>query len=321
MITASAPSSLMLSIGYAVLYGHPTVVATADKRIYVSVEKNSKPRLCLVDKKNKLSFQKPLSQISDANLTLGCEYVENMCRIFFSDHDLNSGLSININSEIPTGIGLGSSSAITAALAKALFSEFEIPHTNYDLFDLCYKTVIATKGVGSGFDLASAIWGGTLYYKAPASVVDTIPINSLPLLVAYTGKKANTPSFIKKINSKKDKDSKKYFALFEKIGILADKIRQDLLAEDLELIGEDLRTSQKLAEKLGVSTQRIEEITTAVEAAGAFGASCNGSGGGDCLLIATDKKHEPAVRDVLEKLSAPIISVKLNSEGVRIEKN
>src|SRR4030043_356399 len=108
-------------------------------------------------------------------------------------------IDVTTKSDFSSRFGFGSSSAVTVAFAKALTILYGIELSKKELFNLCYRAVLDVQGVGSGFDIASAIWGGTIYYIPPAKVVRAVDIDSIPLVVGYTGIKADTPTLIRMV--------------------------------------------------------------------------------------------------------------------------
>ena len=54
------------------------------------------------------------------------------------------------------------------------------------------------QGVGSGFDLAAAIYGGVVYFVTGGEKIEKLKIKELPIVVGYSGVKADTATMIKK---------------------------------------------------------------------------------------------------------------------------
>ncbi len=176
-VTASAPGKLMLSVGYAVVHGRPTIVTAVDQRLYATVVKNGvdvfhldAPDLGLT------SYTKTIADLGTKELPKAVRFIEILYKNFLEKHPQKEGIIVTTKSDFSSFYGFGSSSAVTVAFAKALTNLYSIKMSNSELFDLCYKAVIDVQGVGSGFDLAAAIWGGTLYFVSPAKVVKTVNV-------------------------------------------------------------------------------------------------------------------------------------------------
>ena len=55
---------------------------------------------------------------------------------------------------------------------------FKITLTNKDILKISYDTITKLKGVGSGYDIASAIYGGTILYQKKNLFVKRIKLNT-----------------------------------------------------------------------------------------------------------------------------------------------
>ena len=163
-ITTSAPGKLMLMGDHAVVYDRPCLVTAVDHRMKVTVSRASDSMLTLnapdVDMTN---YQCSIDELAQ-NTPKAAQFVEYAVRNFFQTFCVNSGLAITSQSDFSSKFGFGSSSAVTVATIKALGELFNVEMTNKELFNLSYKTILDIQGKGSGFDVAAAVFGGTLYF-------------------------------------------------------------------------------------------------------------------------------------------------------------
>ena len=318
-ITASAPGKLMLAGSYAVVHGRPSVVTAVDQRIQVSVELLKEPKLILeAPDLNVTSYTKDLSSLGEGDLPKSIRFAETLVKIFFHKFPQNEGLKVTTKSDFSSQVGFGSSSAVTVALSQALAELYQVKLSKKDLFNLCYQAVIDVQGVGSGFDIASAIWGGTIYYVTPAKVIKEISVNKLPLIIAYTGKKADTPTLVKMINKKLKNNPQKYNQIFDEIGKTADQTHQALLNRDWKALGQALTKHHRVVSQLEVSCSELDKLVKVSIRAGAYGASLSGAGGGDCMLAVIDDDHRSQVEQAIANVGGRVINVGLNAEGVKI---
>ncbi len=319
-VTASAPGKLMLSVGYAVVHGHPTIVTAVDQRLFATVKKNGvdvfhldAPDLGLT------AYTKNMADLGKKDLPKAVRFIEILYKHFLEKHPQKEGIIVTTKSDFSSTYGFGSSSAVTVAFAKALTTLYGIKLTNQELFNLCYNAVIEVQGVGSGYDIAAAIWGGTLYYVSPAKIVRPIAIKKIPLVIAYSGAKADTPTLIRVVDTMLADNPEKIQAIFEEIAEIANAFTQPAEAGNWKAIGDLFTTSQVCAQKLRVSNAKLEELTGAALAAGALGATSSGAAGGDCILALAPEDVQPAVIEALKAHGGKIIEVAVHAEGVRIE--
>lgn len=323
-VTASAPGKLMLSVGYAVVHGRPTIVTAVDQRLYATVIKNGIDVFHLDAPDLGLSaYTKTIADLGTKELPKAVRFIEILYKNFLEKHPQKEGIIVTTKSDFSSFYGFGSSSAVTVAFAKALTSLYDIKMSNSELFDLCYKAVIDVQGVGSGFDLAAAIWGGTLYFVSPAKVVKTINAKRLPIVIAYSGAKADTPTLIRIVDNMHEDNPTKINDIFDGIGKIADDFDEIFKSNyddnNLEKIGSLFNQSQEFARKLKVSNRKIEKLVSAAMDAGAFGATASGAGGGDCVLAIIDEENREKVESAMRQAGGEIINVDLNAPGVRIE--
>jgi len=199
-ITASAPGKLMLLGEHAVVYGRPCLV-TAVGRWQATVAPASD---------NLLHVTAPDVGLFDCALPLtgsvgevptGARFIVAAVQEFRRQHGGRGGLrvkrhhallpatagmmalQISTSSVLSSRYGLGSSAAVTVAVLQALAAWHGLPLTERELFDLGRRAVLAVQGVGSGFDVAAAVYGGTLYFAAGGPTIEPLAVNDLQGLV------------------------------------------------------------------------------------------------------------------------------------------
>lgn len=319
-VTASAPGKLLLYGDHAVVYGHPCIVTAVDQRVKVKISGNDMglfelqaPDLGLHD------YQKPMTEVGQGEIPKPAAFIERVLQRFLSIYPPSIGLTVETQSQFSSQFGFGSSSAVTVAFAKALTMVYEINMASAALFDMCYQAVLDVQGVGSGFDLAAAIWGGTIYYVSPAQVVKPLKVGRLPVVVGYTGVKADTPTLIRQVQSLKASQPDKVNQLFGESAKIVDLAKTALLDQNWQAAGELMSQNQSLLAQLEVSSPKLDALTQAAEKAGAAGAKLSGAGGGDCMIAVVDHDHKKAVATAITQAGGTVMNVGLHAKGVRIE--
>lgn len=321
MITASAPGKLILFGEHAVVYGHPCIVTAVDQRLRVSVEENGKDVFHLIAPDLGLSaYSKTIDDLGKRELPKSVRFIEHLYKRFLEQYPQQRGINVTTNSDFSSTYGFGSSSAVTVAFAKALITLYKIKLDNKQLFDLCYQAVIDVQGVGSGFDLAAAIWGGTLYYVSPAKIVEALTVNDLPMVVGYTGIKADTPTLVRMVQTQKVEDPETIDQLFSRIGQIVNLAKIAINNQDWTQVGLLMQENQKLLKTLQVSSLELDRLIDAARKSGALGAKLSGAGGGDCMIAMVEANQRQAVETALTVRHGEIMSVNLNAPGVRLEK-
>jgi mevalonate kinase len=292
-VTASAPGKLMLAGSYAVVHGRSCVATAVDQRLQVTVTKNGQntfrmeaPELDLI------KYSKTIDDLGKKQLPKAVRFIELFYKRFLETYPQQEGIDVVTSSDFSASVGFGSSSAVTVAFGKALTTLYQIELTNKQLFDWCYQTVIDVQGVGSGYDIAMAIWGGTLLYQWPAARVEPISVAHLPLVVGYTGVKADTATLVRVVDEKYEQNKAAVGLVFDQIGQVAEQMKEALATKDWQDAGRLLTQHHGLTQQLGISTQTLDSLVNAANQAGAYGAGLSGAGGGDCMvaLVAEDTR-------------------------------
>src|SRR3989344_3078503 len=125
--------------------------------------------------------------------------------------------------------GLGSSAAVTVAVAQAMFKLKKIKVSKKELFDFCYQVVQQVQGVGSWFDLAAAIYGGVVYFVTGGKKIEKLRVKELPLVVGYSGVKADTVTMVKSARISQ--------GFLQKSELIVEQARLSLEKEDWQTAG------------------------------------------------------------------------------------
>lgn len=319
-VMASAPGKLMLFGEHAVVYGTACIVTAVDQRLSVKITKNGKDAFHLEAPDLGLSaYSKTISDLGKKNLPKSVRFIELLYKRFLEIYPQKEGIDVVTKSEFSSSFGFGSSSAVSVAFAYALARLYKIKFSKRELFDLCYQAVIDVQGVGSGFDLAAAIWGGTLYYVPPAKRVEKLSISRFPMVVGYTGVGADTPTLIRLVASLKGKKNKKVDEIFSAIESIVERAKGSMELGDWESVGLLMQENQKLLKKLQVSSVELDRLIRAAEGAGSWGAKLSGAGGGDCMIAVCSIGSKSKIIKAIEKVGGEVMDVGLGAEGVRIE--
>jgi mevalonate kinase len=301
-VTVSAPGKLMLFGEHAVVYGYPCLVTAVDRRLSVSVERISS---------NEDSIITP--QVKDTT------FVEKTLDLFRRTFKPNDHVRIETVSQFSHNLGFGSSSAVTIALLKALSEAYDIKQTPQDIFNMAYQIVLDVQGTGSGFDLAAAAYGGTLEFVKGGKVIEPLNLHNLPLIVAYSGIKADTPSIVKELAKRYQNNPDKTDMIFKQIADLTNQAKQMLSKQDFHNTGLLMNENHRQLQHLGVSTEKLDRMVEAAVVAGAYGAKLSGAGGGDCIICLAPAEKKNQVEQSITQAGGEIISVTTNTRGMRVE--
>ncbi len=329
-ITVSAPGKLMLLGEHAVVYNHPCLVTAVDQRMLATVETLGVLEFQLEAEDVKVTgYKKPLNELGKGDIPKGAKFVEIAVANLLNNPEIlkrvrndkgEMGIKVTTKSEFSSQFGFGSSSASTVCTIKAISEILGLNLSNKEIFDLAFKTVLDIQGKGSGFDVAAAIYGGTLYFVTGGKVITPLNIKFLPLIVGYSGIKADTVTLINKVKESFAGKEKRLAEIYKQIAILVEKAKTALLAKDWQELGKLMNRNQDYLRELGVSSPKLDDMINISLSAGAYGAKLSGAGGGDCMIVVCPKDKELLIKAGIAQAGGQAIGVKTNAEGARIEK-
>jgi mevalonate kinase len=221
------------------------------------------------------------------------------------------GVDIAVRSEFSDKVGLASSAAVTvathAALARHATGKSPDPET---VFERTLATIRSVQGMGSGADVAAAVWGGTVAYRAePRSIrrLDSL----CPLTVLYSGGKIPTPEVVRRVEEARRARPEAFEKIFDDMERAVEEACRALAEEDWSALGAVLDRGQSLMVELGVSNAALEDLIAQLRADPAiYGAKISGAGLGDCV-VGLGRLSETRPMDIVDVSSA--------SEGMRCD--
>lgn len=320
-ISTSAPGKLMLFGEHAVVYGYPCIVTAVDQRMRVIVGFNGRGAIGVRAPQVGLDrYHKRIADLGKQEVPKPVQFIEVLVKNFYEQYEVDRGLDILTESDFSVNFGFGSSAAVTTALAFGLSKLYSIQMSKKGLFDLCYKSVLEVQGVGSGFDIAAAIYGETLYFIGGRKEIKPLDSDGLPLIVGYTGVKADTPTLVRQVAELRRRRKAKVNKIFAEIAEIVETARGALTEKNYVLLGRAMDRNQKLLSDLGVSSKELDRLIAAARRAGALGAKLSGAGGGDCMVALRSAQGKLAIGKAIEEAGGEVIDVELGTEGVRLEK-
>jgi mevalonate kinase len=253
-------------------------------------------------------------------LARGTRFIESSLAVFREIYGLDRGVQIDTRSDFSSQLGLGSSSATVACTLFGLAHLFQVEIEPRRLFDLGLEAIFRVQQTGSGFDLAAAIYGGTLFYDngQPRQIVP-LDVPALPLIVAYSGVKADTPTYVRRVTDRLERWPAAMNGIFDLMARLVLDGHVALEQADWPRLGELMDMQHGLAHAIGVDTLETVSFVFAARKAGAYGAKLSGAGGGDCIITLVPEDQREMVEAALIAAGGEIVRIAPNAPGVRLE--
>lgn len=203
-----------------------------------------------------------------------------------------TGWAIEGESTLLPGAGLGSSAALTVALARlALGSDADV--------DAVVEASLAGErifhGEPSGIDSQVAARGGLLRFvrgQAPTPVELPAP---LPLLIVPSGVERRTAVQVAQVRSRVERFPALARPLLDVLGRSVDQGIEALQAGDRARLGEIMQIAHGVLAAFGVSSPILDAMCSTALRHGALGAKLTGAGGGGCILVLPSDDPRPVI--------------------------
>ena len=275
-VTVSVPGSTMLFGEHAVLYGEAAIACAVETRLRVEATLRNDRKIIIHSALGDLETDLDrLAQDETHRFTLALlERWKNR---------LPGGLDLKITSDFSHRVGLGSSAALTVAVAGALRCISGLPLRPRTMLDECLSVVQEIQGGGSGTDLVASLYGGIVHYR-PATRSVTPLGEDLPVSLYYSGYKTPTPDVIKKVKEERMLIPSLYDHLFRMMADCTQQATGAIREGKLARLGRCMDIYQGLMDALGVCDKNLADMVYTLRQQGAQGVKISGSGLGDCVI-------------------------------------
>jgi mevalonate kinase len=265
---------------HAVVYGEPAIAAALS--VGVTAEARLAPR-------SSLQLNQPVSK--DARAALQRAF-ERALRCLDIDK-----VELQLTSEVPIGMGLGSSGALSVAVANALLGlkSQAASRRKHKVLSIALEMEKEFHGTPSGVDHHTSALGGIVTFKNGIARRLTNP-RSFTLVAVLAGQRPNTKETVQRLRERQQLWPQRYRRVFREIGQLAKEGVQAIEQGDLEWLGDLFNMNQGLLSALGLSSPNIEEAVYRLRKLGALGAKLTGAGGDGGAVLGLFENPQDAVR-------------------------
>ena len=314
-VTASAPGKLVLFGDHAVVHGYPGIVTAVDRRYQVSARRIDAAALQVRTSAGRL-HEVPFAALGETQ-DPDIAYVVAAVNQLYARHPLKRGLQL-LTSGPRRSLGLGSSSAITVAALAAASRLYNIDLSPGELYCMARAAVLDVQGLGSGLDVAAAVYGGTCFLERAGEIPEALSVERLPLIIGYSGSKAGTVNLVKRVAGLRSRHPDLVEPVLGAMGRISIRARSCLEEGRWRDLGALTDVNQGLLEALGVSTSQLANLVYAARSAHAWGAKLSGAGGGDCVFAWADDSIRADVTAGLEAAGGEVADIACNVPGVKV---
>ena len=308
---ASAPGKIILFGEHFVVYGGKAILCAINKRITVTAKAIPENKISIKSSIGNLVLA-PKRPLTDVDIQLRPFYY--LADKMIQKYDEKSGMEITIDSEIPVGVGLGSSSACCVAAAAAISGVF----TKKSKEEILQMAIEAEKTLfpnTSGADCTVCTFGGIMQYDKQTghSKIDSEP--RFHLVIANSKIEHSTKEVVSTVNQFKEKNEERFSKICNEENNLIDDVLVCLKKNDLKGIGINIIKNQEYLELIGVSNEKLRSMIELANKS-SFGAKITGAGVGGCIFALTDETNMEDTIQQLKENNYECFSVKIDFKGL-----
>ena len=306
---ASAPGKVILFGEHFVVYGVRAILCAIDKRVTVSAEENNTGLIAISTEIGNLKLE-PNLPISEIEFPLRPFY-------FLADKllkDKTKGIKIEVESDIPLGVGLGSSSACCVAGAAAISKLYKKKSTQ-EILELAIEAEKTIFENTSGADCTVSAFGGMMAYDKENGFVNINTQFDFHLVIANSNLEHSTEEVVAKVKQFKDRNEEEFSELCISESKLIENVLILLKEREIQEIGKQVSLNQKYLEQIGVSNDKLQKMIKIGDSV-SFGSKITGAGGGGCIFSLTDDEKLQETVNQFKRNNFDCFSVKIDSQGL-----
>lgn len=273
--SAAAPGKVILLGEHAVVYGCAALAATIGRSVVVRVAgASSMHSRIAVD--GDLSEQALLRALQIVGIDPG-------------------SVSLSVSTDLPVGVGLGSSAALSVALVRALARYAGQALDDATVCRHAFEMERIFHAFPSGIDNTVVTYGGVMAFKSGAPPRPLRVAASMPLVIALGREPRRTRQTVTALRHRWEVAPRMYEAIFDDIERLVVEAEGALAGADIGTLGALMNANHELLRRLQVSTDELDALVRFARAHDAVGAKLTGGGGGGAVICLCDGDPEGLV--------------------------
>ena len=307
---ASAPAKIILFGEHFVVHGTKAILAAIDKRVTVTTIFTENKTIKINSELG--TIEVPILSSHEDVKTEFKPFVYLANKIINSEPNV-SGLEITIDSDIPIGVGLGSSSACCVAAAASI-SELFNKLSSEEILNLSIEAEKTIFPNTSGADCTVCTYGGMIEYDQSSGtrkIESTFQIN---LVIANSMIPHSTKSSVERVSKFKENDEERFSQLCDLENGLIDEVITAMKNNDSTTLGLKMSENQKYLEEIQISNDTLRNMINSLNQI-SLGSKITGAGDGGCIIALVQDDNMDKVPALLGK-DKECFSAKIDTKGV-----
>jgi D-glycero-alpha-D-manno-heptose-7-phosphate kinase len=329
IIESSAPTRVDLAGGtidipplYLFHEGAATINFAIDLRAYCRLETRDDNKIILESIDRGVKFETDLDHFHELANEPRLELLAKLVYFFKPE----TGLHMITEGKAPAGAGLAGSSTLNIACVGALNKLMGDRYSPDEFIPIASSVETQVIRVPAGYqDYYSAQYGGLACihfrpdgFRREGLDTDTAMLESR-IAVCYTGEPRNSGTNNWEITKRHIDGDNELFDIFEGIRDNSLELREALLGNDWDSVGEIIKKSYPLRKRLSpnITTSHMDELIETAHANGAVGTKICGAGGGGCIAFFCEEGRRADVEKALSEIEGcEVLNWKMAAEGL-----
>ena len=304
---ASAPGKIILFGEHFVVHGTKAILAAIDKRVTVTSTFTDNKTIKVNSQLG--TIEVPISSSHEEVKSEFRPFVYLANKIINSEQNA-SGLEITIDSDIPIGVGLGSSSACCVAAAASI-SELFNELSSEEILKMSIEAEKTIFPDTSGADCTVCTYGGMIEYPSIEKIDNTFDLN---LLIVNSMIPHNTKNSVEKVSKFKKNDEGRFSQLCDLETKLIDEVVTAMKNNDVTAFGLKMSENQKHLEEIQISNDTLRDMISSLKEI-SLGTKITGAGDGGCIIALVKDENMDKVPALLPN-DKEYFSAKIDTKGV-----
>jgi len=304
---ASAPGKIILFGEHFVVHGTKAILAAIDKRVTVTSTFTENKTIKVNSQLG--TIEVPISSSHEEVKSEFRPFVYLANKIINSGQNA-SGLEITIDSDIPIGVGLGSSSACCVAAAASI-SELFNELSSEKILKMSIEAEKTIFPDTSGADCTVCTYGGMIEYPSIEKIDNTFDLN---LLIVNSMIPHNTKNSVEKVSKFKKNDEGRFSQLCDLETKLIDEVVTAMKNNDVTAFGLKMSENQKHLEEIQISNDTLRDMISSLKEI-SLGTKITGAGDGGCIIALVKDENMDKVPALLPN-DKEYFSAKIDTKGV-----
>ena len=294
MTTASAPGKIILFGEHAVVYGRPAL-AVPVTQVHAHVEISDRDTSGIWIDASDVNIHTDLNTLpSDHPIAA---VIHNL--FFLSRRSPFPNLEIKISSTIPVAAGLGSGTAVTVALTRALATHIDYSMTDEQINAFTYEIEKLHHGTPSGIDNTVVTYARPVYFVKGQPIETFQVAQPFTIVIADTGIRAPTKESVGDVRKLWEADQAKWDNVFDKVADISFAARHVIREGWIKMLGALMDENHMYLREMTVSSPELDKLVSAARKGGALGAKMSGGGRGGNMIALVEEEISSAVAEAL----------------------